>query len=214
MWAAAQEVHLSGIVLNGATMMPMVDAVVHHDGHKYTVDEAGRTAVGAQRGDTISITHVGYRTANIVVGDSLATESMFAVMMMADTLQLSEVVVMPRPQVHLDENKPLNQQNMVADYNFRQMRQIAYTSPSPFRTYDAEQNQKMSIDRATNEMVYRHMIAPDQMVGVSLGTIFYLCDLIAKAAKGELGQQEIRPMDGRELRMILRNYAAENENKY
>ncbi|MBR6251546.1 MAG: hypothetical protein IKR17_10200 [Bacteroidales bacterium] len=208
--AIAQEVQMSGIVLNSTTMTPMADALVRVNGHKYLVDAAGRTSFEANRGDTVSITHIGFQPLQFVVADSVSSESMFAVVMSEDTVRLSEVMVMQRPKVHINPNMPIEQRTIVAETNFKYMTHLAQNPPASINSsWDAQQNQEAAISRETNKMVYRHMIAPDQMVGISITTTLALIgELIAKI-KDDNNQSHIRPIDTREFQILMRNYKYE-----
>lgn len=207
---SAQEVQMSGIVLNSTTMTPMADALVRVNGHKYLVDAAGRTMFEANRGDTVSITHIGFQPLQFVVADSVDRESMFAVVMSEDTIRLSEVMVMQRPKVHINPNMPIEQRTIVAETNFKYMTHLAQNPPASINSaWDAQQNQEAAISRETNKMVYRHMIAPDQMVGISITTTLALIgELIAKI-KDDNNQSHIRPIDTREFQILMRNYKYE-----
>ncbi|MBP5420482.1 MAG: hypothetical protein J6Y72_11810 [Bacteroidales bacterium] len=207
----AQEVQMSGIVLNNATMMPMTDALVKVNGNKYLVDAAGRTMFEANRGDTVSITHIGFQPLQFVVADSVSSESMFAVVMSEDTIRLSEIMVMQRPKVHINPNMPIEQRTVMAETNFKYMTHLAQNPPASINSaWDAQQNQDAAISRETNKMVYRHMIAPDQMVGISFTTTLALISgLIAKIREDGNSQSHIRPIDTREFQILMRNYKYE-----
>lgn len=199
---------ISGLICDSQTLAPLPDATMTHDGHVYPVDIAGRTTAVANVGDTLTFRHIGYKDAQLIVGDSLYAQSMFAVFMSKDTVRLSEVVVRPRivRLAEMSQFMPVvrTPNDIIAEQNMRRSTYTALTQPN-LSAMDADDNQRMTINRHVYEQEYRHMIAPDQMVGIGVAAVAMIYKLIAQAV-GSDDNRRVRPLSGREVEMLIRVY--------
>lgn len=92
-----EEVRFSGVVIHSATTRPIANVNCRDGERVTTTDGMGRFALNTSKGDTIYFTHIGFKSYEIVVPDTLAGgEYMVAVFLSSDTINLPEVVVRRR----------------------------------------------------------------------------------------------------------------------
>jgi len=173
--AQSDERMLTGVVVDKQTQKTLTGTVVHTAKHSYVVDELGRVALQAKVGDEIVFTHIGYQSAHLTIADTLSAQSIFSIMMVEDTLMLSEVVVRPRHinLERLSRTMPVKQkaEEVIARVNFRNATIIALSTPPKI---DAGMVQKRQIDYFVNQQIYEGMIAPNISLNVSVSKIMSL----------------------------------------
>lgn len=207
MSAQNDEKIFSGIVVDAVTLSPLADVVVRTDGMAYGADEAGRVGLRAATGDTIRLSHVGYRGVEIVVNDTMYAQNIFSVKMYSDTVNISEVVVRPRPLrlAEMSQFMPLehNRNDLVARYNVNKSAQIARSGS--MRQWDAQTNQANTIGHYRESQINRHMIAPNQMVGISTASIALLVEMIRSMTGNDKKHNDVKPVDEGEILYLLGN---------
>lgn len=206
---------ISGLICDRDSLTPLPNATMTLDGHVFPVDAAGRATAIANVGDTLVFRHIGYREAQLIVGDSLYAQSMFAVFLSRDTVELSEVVVRPRllRLAEMSQFMPVvrTPSDIIAEQNVRRSTYTALTQPN-LNAMDANDNQRMTINRHAYELEYRHMIAPDQMVGIGVAAVALIYKLIAQTVDGD-SNQRVRPLSGREVEILIRSYCPNYGNR-
>lgn len=195
----------SGIVLDAESFEPLPDVILRVGDKAYAADEAGRVGAFATLGDTLCFSHIGYMSAQLVVVDSMYIHNIFSIKMSRDTVRISEIVVLPRP-MRLAENSrfmPLDVtlNNEIAKYNFNKSTYLAKTQAS--MTWDAEMNQKASLNRYQSEQVNRHMISENQMIGISTAAIPAIISLVKKLV-GKTDNNGVELVNQEEVRYLLR----------
>lgn len=127
-------ISFSGVVLNIETAQPISNVNCRKGEAGTITDVGGRFGMSTLAGDTISFSHIGFKKYEVVVPDTLDNgEYMLAVFLSADTVQLAEVVVLPRYM----EARRQNQMN--ARNNMQGLMKAAY---APVQERDVDMNQK------------------------------------------------------------------------
>ena len=135
---AEEEVRFSGVVINSATTQPVPDVNCRDGERVTTTDLMGRFVINTLKGDTIYFTHIGYKSYEIVVPDTLAGgEYMLAVFLSSDTINLPEVVVRRR------YGEQARQYRMNAKNNMAGIERDAFSNTLEMTP---EQNQKRILD--------------------------------------------------------------------
>lgn len=129
----------SGVIINAQNEQTLPNVTCRYGIHQGTYsDGEGRFRILVQRGDTIQFTSVGFKTAVMVIPDTLIEkEYMVGVFMSPDTLQLSAVLVLRRWG-------ELRRQNLINAKN--NMKGILKQAYAPVQNMDAEMNQRMMIN--------------------------------------------------------------------
>lgn len=135
---AEEEIRFSGVVINSATTQPVPDVNCRDGERVTTTDLMGRFVINTLKGDTIYFTHIGYKSYEIVVPDTLAGgEYMLAVFLSSDTINLPEVVVRRR------YGEQARQYRMNAKNNMAGIERDAFSNTLEMTP---EQNQKRILD--------------------------------------------------------------------
>jgi len=133
------DIIFSGVVINAqdSKEMPNVTCRYGQDKGVYS-DSEGCFRIKIQRGDTVLFTYIGFKSCQVIIPDSLfESEYMMGIFMSADTVMLSEVLILRRW-------KNQNQQYMLNAQN--NMRSMLNQSYAPVKYMDAAMNQKMLIN--------------------------------------------------------------------
>ncbi|MFH0841089.1 MAG: hypothetical protein V1903_00575 [Bacteroidota bacterium] len=87
-----------GTVFDAVTFRALAGSQILINSKSYSVsDEEGRFAFHVLRGDTVLFTRVGYKSARLTISDTLSGREFVAgVYMQTDTLEIEEVVIIPR----------------------------------------------------------------------------------------------------------------------
>ncbi len=208
----ARQIAFSAIVCDRETLTPLSQSTLIHNGLLSTADNAGRTYALAEAGDTLTFRHVGYRSATFVVSDSLAEQNIVGIFLSRDTVMLSEVVVRPRifrmPTVLTPLE--LNPKDIAAQQNMKRSVQAAFTAPKTLGTWDQYDNQNMVQSRYEHDIIYKTQVAPDEMVGLSVGTLYALYKLIAEDKQQT--DAPVPPLSLHEAEMLLRAFQNEQQS--
>jgi len=135
----------------------------------YVSDNKGQFGFWAKPGDLVSFSYVGFKTLYLPIVDSLNQNNIvMGVFLSRDTIQLSEVVIIPQlgnPEA-MAKNMPLlsRPEDVVAQRNVDMSVYQAKTQPEA--EWDAEMNQKNFIQARSNDVAYRTQVQSGQMVGV------------------------------------------------
>jgi len=95
---AGSRILFHGAIFDAATLRALAGSQIIINSKSYSVsDEEGRFAFYVLRGDTVSFTRVGYKSARLTISDTLSGREFVAgVYMHTDTLEIEEVVIIPR----------------------------------------------------------------------------------------------------------------------
>lgn len=175
--ANAQKIRNDSIFFTGAVMDQEVLSTLPYSHYRVnnkqagTTNSYGRFSFWVNAGDTIQYSYVGYQDVKIIVSDSLKQDSyLFGVFMAKDTIALQEVLILPRfgdfreAFINAKANTPeyVRAKNNVNSATYQALTQAP-------KKMDAKANTDMLIKNHVVMNEHKVMIAPDQMVGVSMG---------------------------------------------
>ena len=165
----SDSIRLSGMVFDKDSLEVLPYAKYSFEDNDYTTNENGEFYLWAHDGDVIKFSYLGYKDTYVQIHDSLHQRNyIVGVFMTKDTVELSEVIVIPRYQQLLLDAKymPLqvNPAYQNASKNVKQATRTALAS-SPERM-DAEANQQMVIQEQTMKTVYKTQVPPDMIFGI------------------------------------------------
>lgn len=117
-------IHIAGVVLSGDSLQPLINAHVIVNQQRATLSgNMGYFAIGAQPGDTVVVSYVGYQTKILLIPKELnSTEYYTYVVLDKDTLSINEVVINPWPtkqqfRAAFMNHRTQNKEQEVAQYN-------------------------------------------------------------------------------------------------
>ena len=90
--------NFSGVVMDSDSLEPIINVYYSLNGKLRGIsDSGGKFSIYARIGDTLSFSHIGFRTKMFNVSDSLQLDSyLVGIFMTQDTIRLQEIVVFPR----------------------------------------------------------------------------------------------------------------------
>ncbi len=90
--------NFSGVVMDSDSLKPIINVYYSLNGRLEGIsDSGGRFSIYARIGDTLSFSHIGYRTKIFNVSDSLQLDNyLVGIFMTRDTIRLQEIVIFPR----------------------------------------------------------------------------------------------------------------------
>ncbi len=143
-----------------------------NDAEKFLTDNKGQFSFWAKKGDIVSFSYVGYKTVFFNVKDSLVQENfLLGVFLSRDTILLSEIVILPQisNSKAMLERLPLKDDNdaTVANKNISDVHQLAREVNESEVEYDADMNQRLSLDAKSKSVEYNRQIGPDQTLDIS-----------------------------------------------
>ncbi|WP_075602199.1 carboxypeptidase-like regulatory domain-containing protein [Saccharicrinis aurantiacus] len=160
-----------GVIMDSDSTESIANArYIINDKETHITNRSGEFIFLAEKGDIIKFTHVGYKPLYLQVTDSMKNNKFLTgVFLSKDTIQLSEVVIIPQnlnPNA-VARNLPLMTTNdMITAQN--NLNRSAYQAKTrPVEVWDAEMNQKGFIKSQSDNIVYKHQYQPDQLVAVS-----------------------------------------------
>lgn len=175
--ANAQKIRNDSIFFTGAVMDQEALSTLPYSHYRVNKKQAGTTnshgrfSFWVNAGDTIQYSYVGYHDVKIIVSDSLKQDSyLFGVFMAKDTITLQEVLILPRFGNFRDAfiNAKANTPEYVRAKNNVNSATYQALTQAP-KKMDAKANTDMLIKNHVVMNEHHTMIAPDQMVGVSMG---------------------------------------------
>jgi len=172
----SDSVRFSGMIFDKDSLVALPFANYSLKDKTYSANENGEFYLWAKDGDVIKFSYMGYKDTYIQVRDSLHQRNyIVGVFLSKDTIQLSEVIVIPRyRQLLLDAMyNPLkvNPSYENASRNVQQAKQQALSSSDFNKPMTAEQNQNMVIRENTMRTVYKTQVPPDMIFGVNTSTL-------------------------------------------
>lgn len=180
----SDSIKLSGIVFDRDSLEVLPYAKFSYENKSYTTNENGKFFLWAHDGDVIKFSYIGYKDTYVQIKDSLNQRNyIVGVFLSKDTIQLSEVIVIPRYQQLMLEAKYMPLQiNPALDNainNVQQAKRSALTT-TPERM-DAEANQKMVINERTMGTVYKTQVPPNMIFGIHTDRLIpYIMYLVEK----------------------------------
>ncbi len=206
----SDSIRFSGIIFDKDSLKVLPYAKYTFNNINYTTNADGEFYTWAKLGDVLKFSYVGYKDTYIHVYDSLDQSNyLVGIFLSRDTIQLSEVIVIPRYQQLMAEAKymPLiiTPEMVNGNYNVKASTYRALTTVP--KKMDAEQNQSMVIAEHTRDNVYKGQISPDNMVGPSTEKrIAYTMYLSPNVRKQVQKASEAYRLNQKEMRFLLNLY--------
>ncbi len=93
-----QKIIFQGIIRDASTLSPLANSQIFLNGTFYAAtDSTGNFSFSVSRYDTVEFSLLGYKTARIVVNDTLtAKDYMAGIFLNSDTISIGEVIIVPR----------------------------------------------------------------------------------------------------------------------
>lgn len=202
-------VRIAGIVCNADSATALPSATVGCGGHRYVCDAAGRFVVEASAGDTLTVAHVGFAPAVLVVPPDAGADYAASVFMRADTTMLPEVIIRPRFERLAEMSRympaPADRNELIAAQNVSRSTRTALTAPSA-AVWDASQNARMKQDQWRTDLEYRGMIPPDRMVAFGTAGVALIVSAIRSIGADRRTDAGTAPLSDSEVAYLIRLY--------
>jgi len=203
-------IRFSGIIFDKDSLNALPFVKYTFNNVNYTTNAGGEFYTWAKQGDVLKFSYVGYKDTYVHVYDTLHQSNyLVGVFMTRDTIQLSEVIVIPRYQQLLAEAKymPLivTPEMVNGNYNIKASTRKALTTVP--KKMDAAQNQSMVIAEQTRNNIYKGQISPDNMFGPSTEKrIAYTMYVSPNVRKQVQKASEAYRLNQKEMRFLLNLY--------
>jgi len=189
-------VRFSGMIFDKDSLVALPFANYSFKNKTYTANGNGEFYLWAKDGDVIKFSYMGYKDTYIQVRDSLHQRNyIVGVFLSKDTIQLSEVIVIPRyRQLMLDAMyMPLKVSPSYenATRNVQQAKQQALSSSNFDKPMTAEQNQDMVIRENTMKTVYKTQVPPDMIFGVNTSTLIPYVMYLRQKRRSKIKEADI-----------------------
>jgi len=195
-------IHFTGAIMDQAELK-LISAAKFRVNSSFAghTDKFGRFSLWANKGDTITYSHIGYKDIQILVSDDLHENNyLFGVFMSKDTVLLQEVLVVPRfgSLRHEMQNAKINTKEYVrAVNNVNSAVYSALTQKPHRRIMNAEDNSNFVIKQYTYKNINKTFIGEQDMFGVStFATVKYVKDMKRKREmkynKNIINEEEIQ----------------------
>jgi hypothetical protein len=204
----ADSVRVTGIVLEKDSLMALPYSRFNLESRNYASDEKGQFSFWAQQGEVVRFSHLGFKDTYIQIDDSLRLNNyLLGVFLSRDTIQISEVIVMPRYESLSLQAKTMplviTPEMAYAANNVRASTRQALTQ-APKRM-DAEMNQRMVLQERTWSTIYKTQVPPGQSISVSSDNTA-LMRLFVPQNELKIMEATPQPLTRNELELILRIY--------
>ncbi len=193
-------IRFSGVVMDKDSLTPLPYCTfVISKSLSGISNEKGRFVFWANRKDTVDFSYIGYKSSRFVVSDTLQLkEYLIGIFLAIDTLNLQQVVILPRSNPKLLEYQlkqtmiDKNYQNAANNLNLANYQ--AKTQTTFNEKWDANDNQKNVAQQQQNSAYYRGQMGPDKFMSITalipLG-VLTIKSLTQKETKGfEINNQE------------------------
>lgn len=200
--------HISGIVIDRDSMENLPYTIFKTHSKTYTSDKKGQFSFWAQKGEIIKFSHLGFKDTYIQINDTLEHSNyMLGVFLTRDTIQISEIIVVPRY-----ENLAAEARNMplliTPDEAYARNNVLAATNQAlsqPPKAMDREMNQNMVLREQRWGTVYKNQIPPDKTIGISSESMGSM-SIFVTPKKQKIQTSLEQPLNRYELDLILRIY--------
>ncbi len=201
-------VRITGIVLEKDSLTALPYSRFDLESKNYASDEKGQFSFWAHQGEVVRFSHMGFKDTYIQINDSLGHHNyLLGVFLSRDTIQIGEVIVMPRYEKLFLEAKTMplviTPDMAYATNNVRRSTRQALTQ-TPTRM-DAEMNHRMVLQERTWSTIYKTQIPPSQTLGVTSENMA-LMRLFVPNKEQKVMEVTPQPLNRNELELILRVY--------
>lgn len=182
--------NFSGVVMDSDSLKPIIDVYYSLNGRLNGIsDSVGRFSVYARIGDTLSFSHIGFRTKIFNVSDSLQLDSyLVGIFMTRDTIRLQEIVIFPRlrnlRQEMISVRNSGDLQNDIARQNLEIATYQGLKSTQDLTDPETQYNYQAS--KIKMDAIERGGIPSDKMVSVNVFTGVALIMSLLLEDKSEL----------------------------
>lgn len=199
---------ITGIVLDQDSLNTLSFSRFNLNTKSFSSDEKGQFSFWAKEGEVVRFSHIGFKDTYIQINDSLNLKNyMLGVFLTRDTVQISEVIVMPRYQNLALQAKTMplviTPEMAYAQNNVRASTHQALTQ-TPLKM-DAEMNQRMVLQERTWSTVYKTQIPPDRTIGITSENMAQM-RLFIPENEAKVKEVTMQPLNRNELDLILRIY--------
>ena len=166
--------NFSGVVMDSDSLKPIINVYYSLNGRLRGIsDSGGRFSIYARIGDTLSFSHIGFRTKIFNVSDSLLLDSyLVGIFMTRDTIRLQEIVIFPRlrnlRQEMISVRKSGDLQNDIARQNLEIATYQGLKSAQDLTDPETQYNYQAS--KIKMDAIERGGIPSDKMVSVNVFT--------------------------------------------
>ncbi len=191
----SDSIRFSGMIFDRDSLTVLPFAKYSLDNKVYTANDNGEFYLWAKQGDIIKFSYVGYKDTYIQVHDTLDNRNFIVgVFLSKDTIQLSEVIVIPRyRQLMLDAMYmpiKINPGYENAARNVKQAKQQGLKYDYS-KKMDAEQNQNMVIQEHTMRTVYKTQVPPDMIFGINTRTLIPYIMYLRQKKKSKVKEADV-----------------------
>jgi len=216
---AVDSIRFSGMIFDKDSLTVLPYAKYALDEKVFTANDNGEFYLWAKQGDIIKFSYVGYKDTYIQVHDTLDDNNyIVGVFLSKDTIQLSEVIVIPRyRQLLLDAMySPLKvdpaYQNALR--NVRQAKNQALSSTGFDKPMTAEQNQDMVIRENTMRTVYKTQVPPDMIFGINTSTLIPYIVYLRNKRKAKIKEADVNDsLSEMEAEFLINIYHKQKERE-
>ncbi|WP_430810855.1 MULTISPECIES: hypothetical protein [unclassified Carboxylicivirga] len=201
-------VRVTGVVLEQDSLLVLPYSRFNLHSDTFMSDEAGQFSFWAKRGEVVRFSHLGYKDTYVQINDSMQHRNyLLGVFLARDTIQIGEVIVMPRYENLALQAKTMplviTPEQAYATNNVRSSTRQALTQ-TPLRM-DAEMNQRMVLQEHTWSTIYKTQIPPNQTLGITPDNMAQMRLFLPKSEQ-KIRAVGVQPLNRNELDLILRIY--------
>jgi hypothetical protein len=201
--------NFSGVVMDSDSLKPIINVYYSLNGRLEGIsDSGGRFSIYARIGDTLSFSHIGYRTKIFNVSDSLLLDNyLVGIFMTRDTIRIQEIVIFPRLGNLRQEMTSIGNrrdfQNDIAKQNLDIATYQGLKSAQDLS--DPEIQYDFQASKLKQDAIEKGGIPSDKMVSVSIFTGVALIMSLLLEDKSEL-LKPVKLPDTQEVKWIKNYY--------
>lgn len=164
-------VFITGKTYDSKTLEPLSNANFRINNRKgFLINESGSFSFNGSPGDTLYFSYIGYQPTRLIVPDTLKSpEYVMGVFMLADTVKLGEIIILPRIKTTSVMINPVKTDQKTMDIAQGNVdKAVVESLTKSTKVYDADMNAKKTM--RTNQMRAQYtgmMVTPENSVGLS-----------------------------------------------
>ena len=199
--ARPDSVFFSGVIIHTETERGLSQVHCRYGDGKVTVSASdGSFRLKTYRGDTVTFTHVGFKSCRVIIPDTLfQKEYLLGVFMSPDTTLLAEVLILKREQTEWRQNMMAVQKNMSG---------VLKHALAPVEEMDADMNQRMMINQYARSVEMKGHVDVGLGVGTQSLNMYHLLRL-----RKRLEHQEKSWLSVGEIDLLKKIYYLEKNRK-
>ncbi len=179
----------------------------------YLSNEEGQFSFWAKQGEIVKFSYLGFKESSVQISDSLLLDNyLFGVFLTRDTLQLTEVLVLPRYEELLEKSKymPLRitPEKTIGSKNIQASTNQALTQPE--LSMDREMNQRLLMKEQIQNTNYKYQIPPNQSIGFNTDQLIPIT-LYLSERKTKIKKAKRAPLSPNEHEMLLKLFKKDSK---